>query len=33
MCICSENQVWGRHSRDQMVIGFITNYAISTYHH
>jgi len=25
--------VWGRHGRDCMVVGFITTYAISAYHH
>jgi hypothetical protein len=24
---------WGRRDRDRMVVGFITTYAISAYHH
>jgi hypothetical protein len=24
---------WGRRSRDRMVVGFTTTYAISAYHH
>jgi hypothetical protein len=24
---------WGRHGRDRMVVGFISTYAISGYHH
>ena len=24
---------WGRHGRDRMVVGLITTYAISVYHH
>jgi len=24
---------WDRHGRDRMVVGFITTYAISAYHH
>jgi len=24
---------WGRRGRDRMVIGFITTYALSAYHH
>ena len=25
--------LWGRRGRDHMVVGFITTYAISAYHH
>jgi hypothetical protein len=25
--------MWGRRGRDRMVVGFITTYAISAYHH
>jgi len=25
--------IWGRHSRDRMVVGFTTTCAISAYHH
>jgi hypothetical protein len=27
------NNIWGRCSRDRMVVGFTTTYAISAYHH
>ena len=30
----STNQFsWGRHGRDRMIVGFMTTYAISAYHH